>query len=196
MGCDKKQILGMMKNMKSILMSLVSALLIGAAASGQSSSQPSSSHPSQSDAIPTVLDGRTVILHEGDQSLSDEPLPQPKPAGFFTAGDDAPIRSNRQAVHDKTWVTTQAFWLAAIAYDVELTHQGVAHRKCAEKNLELDEHPSRGSLYLGSLPEYAAGTAFNWIVLRYAFKPLIFLFPVWNGAEHIRGGTSWLLNCW
>src|SRR3984885_1228133 len=166
-------------------------------ASGQSSSQSSSSQRRESGTILLLLNGRPVILHEGDQSFSDAPLPQPKPAGFFTVGDfDAPMRSNRQAFHDKTWISAQAFWLAAIIYDSELTHQGVAHHNCVEGNLALDEHPSRGSLYLSDVPEYAVGTALNWLVLRYSFKPLIFLFPVWSSAEHIKGGTSWLLNCW
>jgi hypothetical protein len=109
--------------------------------------------------------------------------------------DDPSLRTNHEMFHDKTLILAESAWLGAITYDVELTHQGLAHHRCVEQNGD-SQHPSRGALYLGSLPEFAVGTAWNWLAAKYVWKPLILEFPVYSGLEHIRGGSGWLLNCW
>ena len=46
------------------------------------------------------------------------------------------------------------------------------------------------------LPEYAIGTAFNVLVLKFLTKPLIFEWPAIAIGKHLQAGSSWLLNCW
>jgi hypothetical protein len=131
-------------------------------------------------------------------ALPENPRPQPERAGFWTFGSPdapAPLRSNREVFHDRTWLATQSFWLGTIVYDSELTHQGLAHHNCVEGS-QIGPHPSRGALYRSDLPEYVVGTAFNYLALRFLAKPLIFEFAAYGSVEHLRGGTAWLLNCW
>lgn len=159
--------------------------------------------------ITTLHEGESITLPESPSALcaSSPEVCDPRfnqgpdtsdKAGFFSVRgpDDRPLRTNREVFHDKTWAVTQAVWLGAITYDVEITHQGIAHHKCVEGNLDLKERPTRASLYLDNLAEYAAGTGFNYIALRFIAKPVSFLFPTWSSIEHIRGGSQWLMNCW
>jgi hypothetical protein len=147
---------------------------------------------------------QVIRLHAGESiTLPENPEPalHPEKAGFWTfrGSDDPVLRSNREAFHDKTWGVTQSIWLGTIVYDVELTHQGLAHHNCVERNWDtgsLPGHPSRGALYLSALPEYAAGTGLNYVMLRFFGKPLIFEFPTYAAVQHIRGGSAWLMNCW
>jgi hypothetical protein len=152
----------------------------------------------QSTSGPSPATGN--IVHESESStLVDAPEPQGARAGFWTFGAPdapAPLRTNREAFRDKTWLAAQTVWLGAIVYDSELTHEGLAHHRCVEGNSDLGPHPSRRAIYLSDLPEYAVGTAFNWLVLRYVGKPLIFEFPSYGTVQHVRGGSAWLSNCW
>jgi hypothetical protein len=141
-----------------------------------------------------------ITVHEGETvTLPENPQPQPhRRAGFWTfrAPDDPILRTNREFFHDRTWEVTQSVWLAAIVFDAEATHQGLAHHNCVEGNIVGDPHPSRKELYLNSLPEYAAGTAFNYVAMRLVGKPLIFEFPGGGIVSHVRGGSAWIRNCW
>jgi hypothetical protein len=145
--------------------------------------------------------GEDFVLHEGESvTMSVTPIvePQERP-GFWTFGswDRAhPLRTNYEVFHDKAWIATQVVWLGGIAYDVELTHEGIAHHRCEEGNIHLNRHPSRGELYRSDLPEYAIGTAFNVLVLKFLTKPLIFEWPAIAIGKHLQAGSSWLLNCW
>jgi len=143
------------------------------------------------------------ILQAGESAtLPENPQPQFEPTatfwswGGFGSSRQGALRSNRQAFHDKTWLITQGVWLAAISYDVEATHQGLAHHKCVEGNEGADTRPSRGDLYRGHIPEYAFGTVWNYVMLRLLWKPEIFTFPVYGGIEHFRDGSKWLTDCW
>jgi hypothetical protein len=140
---------------------------------------------------PSVLCSRSPAVCDSRYAVA----PPPK-AGFwsFRAPDDPVLRSNHEVFHDKTLLATQAFWLGAITYDVELTHQGLAHHNCVEHG--DDPHPSRSELYVGNLPEYLVGSGFNYISMRYFGKPNIFLFATWGSVEHLRGGSAWITNCW
>lgn len=137
---------------------------------------------------------------ESLSSLPNAPQPQgPEAAGFWTfRGLDGPVlRTNREAIHDKTLLGAEAFWLGSIVYDAELTHQGLAHHKCVEASTLVDDrHPSRGELYVWDVPEFAVGTALNYLMLRFVGKPLIFETVGIASVEHLRGGSRWLTNCW
>ena len=125
---------------------------------------------------------------------------EPPAPGFWDVGNpdsSQPLRTNSQIFHDHLWQTTQAVWLSSIVYDEEVTHQGLAHHKCYEKNLFNNPNPSRWQLYRNSIPEYAFGTAFNYLMMRYVTKSLILGFPAIATKEHIEGGTQWFTEgCW
>jgi hypothetical protein len=146
----------------------------------------------QSQTLVTEYEGETV-------SLPENPQPQTQKATFWSAGRfdaPAPLRTNREAFHDKAWRATQLVWLSAIIYDSELTHQGLAHHNCVEGNEDLSHHPSRAAIYLSDLPEYGVGTAFNYLILRFVGKPLIFEFAGISTVQHLIGGSQWLTRCW
>jgi hypothetical protein len=150
---------------------------------------------------PAPLGKDDFVLHEGESvTLPTAPVPAPqRRLGFWAFGraDNAhPLRTNYEVFHDKAWIATQVVWLGGIAYDVEVTHEGIAHHRCEEGNLDLNRHPSRSELYRSDLPEYAIGTAFNVLVLKFLTKPLIFEWPAIAIGKHLQAGSSWLLNCW
>lgn len=151
-------------------------------------------------SAPAAKDVSIITVHEGETvTVPENPRPQPRArAGFwsFRAPDDPVLRTNREAFHDKTWAVTQSVWLAAIVFDAEATHQGLAHHNCVEGDIVGSPHPGRGELYLNSLPEYAAGTAFNYMAMRLVGKPLIFEWASWGVISHVRGGSAWIRNCW
>ena len=145
----------------------------------------------------------TLSAPEPDRSISVAEKyvpenPKPQKAGFWSVRgfEDPPLRTNREVLHDKTWLATQAFWAGAIVYDTELTHQGLAHHRCSETTVQLGPYPSRGAIYRNDLPEYIVGTAFNYAMLRLFTKPMIFEVPSWGSIRHIQGGSEWLLDCW
>jgi hypothetical protein len=142
------------------------------------------------------------LVHAGETAtIPDTPEPQAiGPATFWTfegdAGHEPPIRSNREAFHDKTWLIAQGVWLGPIMFDVEATHQGIAHHRCVEGNDGSNHYPTRAELYRGSIPEYVVGTAWNYMSLRLLTKSLIFIFPAMSGTTHLVAGTRWLTDCW
>jgi hypothetical protein len=203
--------------MKTLLL-VAAAFAMGVAGAAQSSPAPKAD-PCLAPECIAVHEGESVTLPDAPSpegpaypspavlcsrspeicaTLPDAPLPRPTP-GFWAFGgaDDAhPLRTNHEVWHDKTWRATQTFWLGAIIYDVELTHAGLAHHRCVEGNSELSRHPSRTGLYLSNLPEYLVGTGFNWMMLKFVSKPLIFEMPAIASVAHIRGGSEWVTRCW
>lgn len=146
------------------------------------------------------LIGQYPPVPQGASSLPHAPQPQQSgKTGFwsFRGLNDPVLRTNRQVLHDKTLLATESFWLGSIVYDAELTHQGLAHHKCVEATTLVDDrHPSRGELYAWDVPEFAAGTALNYLMMRFVGKPLIFETAGIASAEHLRGGSKWLMSCW
>jgi hypothetical protein len=145
-----------------------------------------------------VTSNGQVILLPPDAPEPFQPPVKEKPSFWTFGGPDAPapLRTNHEVFHDRFFLSEQAFWLSAIVYDSEITHQGIAHHRCQEGNQNLPAHPSRGQIYRSDIPEYAVGTAYNFLMMKYMWKPLSMLFPAVGGTEHIRGGSEWLLNCW
>jgi len=141
---------------------------------------------------PSYLKGGAAIVHNSPDTQ------EPKKPGFWTMRkppDDPPLRTNMEILRDKTFVAAQSFYLGSIAYDVELTHQGLAHHKCVEDSSE-NPHPSRGDLYRGHIMEYSVGTVWDWLVMKYIGKYLVLEWPAMASVEHLRGGSKWLMSCW
>lgn len=134
--------------------------------------------------------------------LPSTPLPEeeeePSHVGFWTFGNwDVPpaLRTNHQAFHDRTFLTAHAIWMASIVYDVELTHQGMAHHKCVEDDSD-NPNPSRWQLYRGSIPFYAVGVFIDYLELRFVWKPSTLEIPAITSIKHFKGGSEWLTECW
>jgi hypothetical protein len=121
--------------------------------------------------------------------------------GFFAWGGDLdgdawPLRTNHELFHNRIFLVSHAIWLSSIVYDIELTHQGLAHHNCVEGNLNAGEHPGRTELYVGSIPTTALMFALDIFWTKYLFQPNAVIGPVIGSAYHFRGGSQWLLNCW
>jgi hypothetical protein len=125
-------------------------------------------------------------------------LPHQK-AGFWDGenpgGSDIPLRTNREVWTSKSFVLSEAGYLGAVVFDVEATHQGLAHHRCVESNGD-ELHPSRGKLYRNALPEYGFSLVLGWLMSHYVWQPLVFELPGIGIVKHVRGGARWLQNCW
>jgi hypothetical protein len=137
------------------------------------------------------------LLDPAIRDLPDAPVPREEhKVGFwsFRNWDEPDLRSNREIMHDKVFLTAHGIWLASIVYDVELTHQGLAHHKCVERG--ADGYPSRGELYTGDLIPFGVGTFLDFLFIKYVSKPYILPITGATSFVHFRGGTRWLRNCW
>ena len=101
-------------------------------------------------------------------------------------------------VFDKSFIIAHSAFLGSIVYDVELTHQGLAHHKCVEGNDEA--HPSRGGLYANDLAVFGAITGLD-AFIKYGTKGWFgkaysIAAPIPGTILHFKGGTKWLTDCW
>lgn len=90
-------------------------------------------------------------------------------------------------------------WIAADAYDAEMTHEGLAHHYCVEGNEALGLHPSRGQLYLYEARNEVPLMAMGFFIHKLKRKgtTLIFIGMATGAASiHITGGTEWAAGCW
>jgi hypothetical protein len=109
---------------------------------------------------------------------------------------------------ERTWKDTFAgtgagwFWLeqagvvAVNVFDIEVTHQGLAHghRGCVEKG--EDPRPSHGDLYLRDMPITMGIVAWDVIVRKLRLPFAGHVGPAIAFYKHGRGGTKWLTQCW
>lgn len=97
------------------------------------------------------------------------------------------------------------FLAGATIFDIEMTHEGIAHHKCVEGNLDLARHPSRGELYFDNVKAFApmvlmgglgalSGRAAH--LPRWAWKTLGYIGPGYGSTIHLRGGIHWYTRCW
>jgi hypothetical protein len=73
--------------------------------------------------------------------------PAHKPSQWRLMDAETDHLTNHEVLDKKFWVAHGLF-LDSIIYDAELTHQGLAHHRCVEGNINLGQRPSRG----GDLP--------------------------------------------
>jgi len=124
-----------------------------------------------------------------DANLPDAPQPpmlvQPGPS----LGTDT-LQKTRPSVWNKKFIAAHAAYLGAIVYDIEVTHQGLAHHKCLEAT-GADRTPSRGQLYGKDLPIFAASTGLDWLLAKYQIPYMPYVLPVAGTVVHVHGGTKW-----
>lgn len=124
--------------------------------------------------------------------LPDAPQPhflvQPENEVRTTSSFHPPVK-----VWNKKFTIAHAAYLGSIVYDAEVTHQGLAHHKCLEKN-GGNPLPSRGQLYRKDLGLFALSTGFDWFMARSKIPYIPYILPVAGTAEHIHGGTQWFTD--
>jgi hypothetical protein len=136
----------------------------------------------------------TTSLAQTDEVIWNlsEPATQPKPT------------LHPDPIWDTTMWTAHIFLAGTIIFDVEETHQGLAHHNCIEGNSDLQSHPSRGELYRDNLLQFAPEVGMDWLVAaggrsghlpRWAWKTLGYMGPVYGGTVHLRGGIRWVTRC-
>lgn len=121
--------------------------------------------------------------------------------------EETPLLSPRRL--DPIW--DRKMWAAHIVlagsmiFDVEMTHQGLAHHQCVEGNNSLEAKPSRGELYVDNLKQFGPILLMDWLgaaaarsghLPRWVWKPMGYAGPVYGSIDHIRGGLAWFTQCW
>jgi hypothetical protein len=132
------------------------------------------------------------------QELPDAPVPQVQPAakcGPFSCWTFINVPTKEVLRSKALWLTFGAD-VALTTLDAEVTHEGLAHHLCVEKNID-PPYPSRWQLYRAQLPENAAvfAVSFLWLKLH-GPKYIMPGFLAFPAVAHIRGAAGWLDNCW
>jgi hypothetical protein len=123
-------------------------------------------------------------------------------AGPTKQADTAPKPA---PIWDKPMWAATIFQAGATIFDIEMTHEGIAHHKCVEGNLSLARHPSRSELYLDNLEEFAPAVVIDGLGLlglraahlpRWYWRTVGYFSPVYGSTIHLRGGIHWYTRCW
>lgn len=111
----------------------------------------------------------------------------------------------RVPIWDKKMWAANIVFAGAIIFDVESTHQGIAHHRCVEGNTDLSKKPSRGELYGNNLEVFIpivvmaasgalAGRSAH--LPRWAWKAMGYIGPGIGTFKHLSGGIHWYTRCW
>jgi hypothetical protein len=139
-----------------------------------------------------------------DQFRDNPPVKQNLSGGYEIDRDKLPDNPPPR-VFSKSFLIGHGIYLASDVFDIEMTHQGLAHHKCAEGGFDGGQHPSRGELYRGDLPVVGIFTLLDVLFKLEYNKPdnhtkwlawAPFTFAGWGTAVHLRGGIKWYANCW
>lgn len=131
---------------------------------------------------------------------------KPDSAGWnLTTVNQPEAPPQREPVWDKKTWAAHMFLAGSMIFDVETTHQGLAHHQCIEGNSNLAGHPSRSELYLDNLEQFAPMVVMDWLgsatlraghLPRWAWKSIGYAGPIYGGFRHIQGGIHWYTRCW
>jgi hypothetical protein len=92
------------------------------------------------------------------------------------------------------WIAHGIFF-AATVFDIEATHQGLAHHQCVENSVDMP-YPSRGHLYRHDMMFFAGFTVAD-LLLRKAGVPIApYSAAAVGTVVHARGGAKWLTGCY
>jgi hypothetical protein len=124
------------------------------------------------------------------------PLPQKK-CGPWSCWDYATHHiSNKEVFKRKVFWGTFTGDVLFGSFDAEMTHEGLAHHRCVEHNIN-PPYPSRWQLYRANIPENAATGVASFLLTKLKapkwLTPMI-LTPA--AVAHLRGGIGWYENCW
>lgn len=99
-------------------------------------------------------------------------------------------RSNREVLRSKKFYLPAVALLGATVYDVEVTHQGLAHYKCQETT-GSDPRPSRGKLYRNNALIDGAMIGLGFVFEQWRIPWVSAGMSSLGTAVHIYGGTRW-----
>lgn len=138
--------------------------------------------------------------------LPDSPgLLRSTPSASFESAS-APTSRSFQTVRpppiwDKQMWITHAVYVGSIVFDVEVTHQGLAHHVCQERNPDVGPQPSRSTLYFNTLAKEAAPIILaDWLSEaairalhehRWFGKAVGSTGAITGTIIHLRGGIEW-----
>lgn len=116
-----------------------------------------------------------------------------------------PVLSPQARIWDKKMWAAHMVLAGSMVFDAEVTHQGLAHHRCVEGNIDIGEHPSRKALYLDDLVQFLPATLlFDWFIggvggrashaNRWLSQPLKFEGALIGSVVHIRGGIQWFTH--
>ena len=126
----------------------------------------------------------------------------------LTDNSKAPIAPSvpaREPVWDKKMWAAHFVLASSMIFDVEMTHEGIAHHRCVEGNSDVRSYPSRSELYLDNLKQFAPIVVMDWLgsaafrahhLPRWARMSLGYLGPGIGSAKHFKGGIDWYTKCW
>ena len=92
------------------------------------------------------------------------------------------------------WITNGIFLPASVIYDVEVTHQGLAHHRCVEGNEFLAGHPSRGQLYLVNGGFALGEFGVDYLLHRAHVHWIDNMGAVAGGIVHFQAGSTWFTH--
>ena len=108
-------------------------------------------------------------------------------------------------IWDKKVLAANIFLAGTTIFDIEMTHEGIAHHKCVEGNLALTRHPSRGELYFDNLQQFVPVVVISGLTALsgraahlpvWFWKTMEYMGPVYGSTIHLRGGIHWYTRCW
>lgn len=115
---------------------------------------------------------------------------KPNPPGY-----ELPQAPSSSKIENRIfWITHGIFLPASVVYDVEVTHQGLAHHKCIEGNPILRGHPSRGQLYLLDGGAALGEFGLDYLLHRAHLKYVDNVSAVIGGVFHFQAGSTWFTH--
>ncbi|HEX4489349.1 MAG TPA: hypothetical protein VH088_23950 [Terriglobales bacterium] len=130
-----------------------------------------------------------------------ENLPDAPSSAYIEQGASMPVPTVHWSIANPVWtkkfIFAHSLMLASGVYDAEITHQGLAHHRCVEKNFG-DPYPSRGKIYRDAMLPIAAATAADWFMAKIGIPVVPYtVMPGEISVMHFRSGSRWFTHdCW
>lgn len=104
---------------------------------------------------------------------------------------------SRPVFTNKTYIVTVIADVGSGLFDTGMTHQGVAHHRCLEGNINDGPHPSMGHWFavtcLSGVGFAGLGLLFTKLSLS---RWMVAGLAPYSMQVHIRAGIRWGENCW
>jgi hypothetical protein len=151
-----------------------------------------------------LMSGISIAQQPGSGEYGDQFPDAPEPIRALPFGGYAHDKAGdppKYVIWNKKFTFAHVVELSSILYDVEMTHEGLAHHKCAEGGGGITEtHVSRKELYTNDLLPFAVLTGLD-VLFKYTMREkhvawVPYVYPVYGSILHFKGGTQWATQCW
>jgi hypothetical protein len=133
-----------------------------------------------------------------DQQFPETPEPiKEMPYGGYAHDKAGEVKEHPALT--KTFLLVHGTYLAANVFDIEMTHQGVAHHNCVEGGFDGDPHPSRGEMYAVDMTIFSVITGLDYLFAKGhppKWFPVQYIMPGIAIGKHLKGGIDWYSRCW